>query len=148
MEGGSMPGRTEPNTLRPATRQDAPAGLRIMVVEDDPDAAMSEEILLRLWGHDVVVAPDGPTALEIARDGDLDVVILDIGLPGLNGWKVAELLPRLATEKRPFIIAVTGFGRADDLRQSSEAGVDLHLVKPVNPSDLEAVLRRFQRAIR
>ena len=123
-------------------------GLRVLVVEDNPDCANSEAMLLRLMGHHVEVANDGPTAVALAKRQEPDVVLLDIGLPGIDGWAVAQLIQQNATVKRPFVIAITGFSQKEDLRNSASIGVDLHLVKPVDPDYLRAVLRRFQRIIR
>ena len=124
------------------------SGLRILVVEDYVDSALSLKLLLRALGHEAEVAYNGPTAVASAKNNEPDVVILDIGLPGMNGWEVAQALQKEATRKRPFFIAVTGFGTDEDKRRSAEAGVDLHLIKPVDPEDLAAVLRRFQRVIK
>jgi two-component system OmpR family response regulator len=122
--------------------------LRILVVEDYEDSAQSMKILLRLLGHDVEVAFDGIEAIAKAKLQQPDVVLLDIGLPGMSGWEVAKLLQQQATEKKPFLIAITGYGNEEDKRHSAEAGVDLHLLKPVDPQELAAVLRRFQRVIK
>jgi CheY-like chemotaxis protein len=124
------------------------SGLRILVVEDNADCANSEAMLLRLLGHEVEVAHDGPMAVELAKRQEPDVVLLDIGLPGIDGWAVAQLIQEQATGKRPFVIAITGFGQKEDIRNSTYVGIDLHLVKPVEPDYLKAVLRRFQRVIR
>jgi DNA-binding response OmpR family regulator len=122
------------------------SGLRILVVEDDPDTALSQTILLRLTGHDVEVADDGPSALAKALVYLPDVILLDIGLPDFNGWEIAKLLREHWT-KPAFIIAITGHGREVDKRQSAAAGIDLHLTKPVDQGYLEIVLRRFQKVI-
>src|SRR5262245_15416080 len=123
-------------------------GLRVLVVEDNADCARSEAMLLRLLGHDVEIANDGVTALALARRREPDVVLLDIGLPGIDGWAVAKSLQEQASEKRPFVIAITGFGPKQDVSESTDAGIDLHLVKPVDPAYLTTVLQRFQRVIR
>ena len=95
-------------------------------------------------GFPVSVAVDGPAALEAARSTQPDVILLDIGLPGLDGYEVAKRVADLSAEKRPLIIAVTGRGSDADRLMSEEAGIDLHLVKPADPRALLAVLRRFQ----
>ncbi len=123
------------------------AGLRILVVDDNDDCAESTATLLRLYGHHVDVAASGPTALEMTRTGDPDVVLLDIGLPGMNGYDVARQLTAARPRKTPLVIALSGYGGEKDRRRSAEAGIDLHLVKPVKPDELQAVLVRFQRAI-
>jgi CheY-like chemotaxis protein len=122
--------------------------MRILIVEDYEDSAASMKTLLRLLGHDVEVAYDGHEALAKAGKRAPDVVLLDIGLPGINGWEVAKLLQERATDKKPFLIAVTGYGKEEDKRRSAEVGVDLHLLKPVDPQELAAILRRFERVIK
>ena len=125
------------------------SGLRILVVEDNADSALSQAIILRLSGHEVEVAHDGPMALALAKKQAPDVVLLDIGLPGIDGWAVAKLLKEQApAEKSPFFIAITGFGQKQDIRHSREIGIDLHLLKPVDPQYLSSILRRFQNVIR
>jgi CheY-like chemotaxis protein len=123
-------------------------GLRVLVVEDNEDSAASMAMLLRLGGHEVQVAPNGPAAMEAARDGLPDVVVLlDIGLPGMDGHTVARWMGEQPGEKRPLLIAVTEHGQGADRRHSAEAGIDLHLVKPVDPERLQTLLGRFQAII-
>jgi CheY-like chemotaxis protein len=122
-------------------RSPASHPFRVLVVEDHADTANSTALLLDLYGFEVQVASDGMTALEAARAWQPHVVLLDIGLPGMDGYEVAK---RLAVQNRPFIIAVTGYGRDVDRRRSEQAGVHLHLVKPVDPEELLSELRRFQ----
>jgi PAS domain S-box-containing protein len=115
----------------------APQGPRrtILVVDDNVDSANSMAVLLRMGGHDVEVAHDGPTALDRVNAKHPDVVLLDIGLPGMSGYQVAEELRRM---NRPGlrIYAMTGYGQRQDRRRSLEAGFDGHLVKPVVPQEL------------
>jgi CheY-like chemotaxis protein len=121
--------------------------LHVLVVEDHADCAQSTALLVGLFGHDVEVAPDGPAALRQIEGHAPDVVLLDIGLPcGLDGWQLARHI-RAAHERRPVLIATTGFGTREDLRRSAEAGIDLHLTKPVDPQFLELVLGRFRRML-
>jgi CheY-like chemotaxis protein len=117
-----------------------PPDLRILVVEDHEDSAASLALLLRIWGHEVRVARDGLTALEMARAFSPDVVLLDIRLPWMDGWQVADQLQKEPAPKRPLLIALTGCGREADRRRSQEAGIDLHLVKPVDPDQLRRLL--------
>src|SRR3954469_13716392 len=124
---------------------DAPVpgqGLRVLVVEDLADASETLAMLLRLEGHDVWVAADGPAALRLAGECDPDVVLLDICLPGFDGWEVARRLRGQPLRKRPLLVAVTGYGRECDQQCSAEAGIDLHLVKPVDPEALLGLLQR------
>jgi DNA-binding response OmpR family regulator len=125
-----------------------PTGLRVLVVEDYADCAASMALLLRLSGHDVRVAGDGASALDEAQQFQPDVVLLDIGLPGgMDGYEVAKRLQEHTAEKKPLLVAFTGFGSDADRRHSSEVGIDLHLVKPTDPDNLLRLLRRFQRII-
>jgi CheY-like chemotaxis protein len=124
-----------------------PAGrLRVLVVEDDPACASGMALLLRASGHEAHVGADGPSAVAKAWELAPDVVLLDLGLPGMSGYEVARRL-RADSEKPPFIIAVTGHGREEAVRESREAGIDLHLVKPVDPVALAGVLTRFEDVI-
>ncbi len=119
---------------RPATP------LRILIVEDQPDTAASLAILLRLGGHEVEVAADGHAALQKAEAEEPDVVLLDIGLRGMDGYEVAKRLRSGQTGKRPVLIAVTGYGREEDRRRCAEAGIHLHMLKPADPEVLLRLL--------
>jgi CheY-like chemotaxis protein len=125
----------------------APAGLRILIVEDDAGYAESLALLLETSGHQVEVAPSGPRGIEAARQAKPDVVLLDIGLPGMSGYEVARQLKGEGGRKKPFIIAVTGYGEPSDRLECAEAGIDLHFVKPVDPEQLRGVVKRFKRAV-
>jgi CheY-like chemotaxis protein len=113
---------------------------RVLVVDDNVDAAESIAVLLRLWGHDVRVSHTGPEALRAAEEYQPDVVMLDIGLPGMNGYEVARQLRQQPHFQKTLLAAVTGYGQEDDRRRSEEAGFDHHLTKPVEPADLEKLL--------
>ena len=119
-------------------------GLRVLVVEDHADAAASLALLLRIWGHEVQAAADGPTALEAARAFTPDVILLDLGLPGMDGWQVADQLQKQHGPQTPLLIAITGHGQDADRRRSRAAGIHLHLLKPVDPEQLRGLLSRFQ----
>ena len=121
--------------------------LSVLVVEDDRDGAETLAVLLQLSGYWVAVAADGEAALESATLTSPDVVILDLLLPKLNGWELARRLRDESDGKPPFIIAVTGCGREADYQRSADAGINLHLIKPVDPPELMAVLERFSRLI-
>jgi CheY-like chemotaxis protein len=126
------------------------AGLRVLVVEDDAGLASDMALLLGRRGHQVRIASDGAAALEATQASPPDVVLLDIGLPGMDGYQVAkrvreEMVP--AMPKAPLLIAVTGRDSEADRRRSQEVGIDLHLVKPVDPDRLLQLLERFQRII-
>ena len=131
----------------PHHRSNGQKRLRVLIVEDDADTADSMAILLRLYTYDVEVAWDGATALRAVLEGQPDVVLLDIGLPKLNGWQLAKEIRSHSTGKRPLLIAISGFGMQADQMRSQEAGIDLHLVKPVEPEILQQVLQRFETVI-
>jgi CheY-like chemotaxis protein len=119
--------------------------LRVLVVEDYVDAATSTAEMVRLDGHDVRVAPDGPTALAAASAEEPDVVLLDLGLPGMNGFDVARRLAEVCRRK-PFLIAVSGFGGDEPRQRSAEAGIDLYLLKPADPEQLLRILQNLSSA--
>jgi PAS domain S-box-containing protein len=113
---------------------------RILIVDDNVDAAVSLRLLLLSLGHVTTVAHDGVEALRIATEFRPDVVLLDIGMPGLDGYEVARRLKQLRPGAPTEIIAVTGWGQPADREKSREAGFDLHLVKPVDQSQLAQIL--------
>src|SRR5262249_16873854 len=120
----------------PVSRRPQPSRRRILVVDDNVDTAESLKMLLALDGHDVQLTYDGPAALRAADEFRPEVVLLDIGLPRMDGYQVAQhLRERLATEQ-VLLIALTGYGQDEDRRRSQEAGFHVHLVKPV---DLDAL---------
>lgn len=114
---------------------------RILVVDDNADAAETLALLLRARGHEVRVAYDGTSALELCREFDPQAALLDIGLPQIDGYELARRL-RNEHERRLLLIALTGYGRDDDRRLSQDAGFDYHLVKPVDFPTVEALLTR------
>jgi signal transduction histidine kinase/CheY-like chemotaxis protein len=113
---------------------------RILVVDDNGDAADSLAVLLRLMGNDVRTARDGPAALEAAGAYRPDVVLLDLGLPRMSGYEVCRRLREGHFANGPLVVALTGYGQDEDRRRTREAGFDHHLVKPVNPDELGEVL--------
>jgi PAS domain S-box-containing protein len=123
----------------PAPRADAGVPLRVLVVDDNVDAAKTLGHLLRLGGHEVSLAHDGPAALAAAAAAPLDLVLLDIGLPGMDGYAVAERL-RAAGHAGTALVAVTGYGQEDDIRRSRDAGFDHHLVKPIDVAQLRRII--------
>jgi CheY-like chemotaxis protein len=120
-------------------------GLQVLLVEDHEDTANTTAQLLRMKGHEVRVASSGTRALEVARESVPEVVVLDIGLPDIDGYELARILrdgpPRA---RKPLVIAVTGRGQEEDRQRGSEAGIELYLVKPVDPMLLFSVLERFK----
>jgi CheY-like chemotaxis protein len=114
---------------------------RVLVVDDNADSAETMAEILKLWGHDVQTAHDGPGALEAARAHQPDAVLLDLGLPVMDGFETARRLRQQGLEAA-LLVAVTGFGAAEDRLRTAEAGFDSHLTKPVSPEALRAVLLR------
>ncbi|WP_020471123.1 PAS domain S-box protein [Zavarzinella formosa] len=117
------------------------APLRICVVDDNVDGAASMAILLQALGHSTMIAHDGPSAEEMIRRERPDLVIMDIGLPGMNGYEVAKRLREDFPREKLRLVALTGYGQDDDRRRSLEAGFDTHLVKPVELDVLNKVLQ-------
>jgi CheY-like chemotaxis protein/two-component sensor histidine kinase len=113
---------------------------RVLVVDDNIDGARSMALLLEIAGHEVRTCHDGIAALEATEAFHPEVVLLDIGLPGMDGFEVARRLREQPTTPRPMLVALTGYGQAEDLRRSREAGFDHHLVKPADPATLNALL--------
>ncbi len=118
---------------------------RVLIADDNVDAAESLAILLRLAGHRVLVAHDGLDALRLAARDRPDVVVLDIGMPGLNGYEVARSLRREDWGRALRLIAVTGWGQDEDKRRATAAGFDSHLTKPFEPEILEALVGEIGR---
>jgi len=109
---------------------------RILIADDNVDFAASLEAILAPLGYDVRVVHDGVEAQEVARHFAPQVAFLDIGLPGCNGYDLARSLRRSPATAATRLVAITGWGQEDDRRRSREAGFDLHLVKPIEPSQL------------
>jgi CheY-like chemotaxis protein len=127
---------------RTAKNDDAGRALRILVVDDYVDAADSLAVYLRLHGHTVRTAHDGTTGIAVAREFCPHVILLDIGLPRLDGYRVAEQIRQHPTLQKVCLIAVTGFAREADERAARAAGFDHFLIKPVDPAQLLATLDR------
>jgi PAS domain S-box-containing protein len=116
------------------------AGLRVLVVDDNVDAATALELLLQESGHLVRVAHTGPTGLAAAPDFRPDVVLLDIGLPELDGWEVAKRMRQQPALRNAVLVAMTGYGREPELQRSQDAGFDHHLVKPADFRKVQQIL--------
>jgi signal transduction histidine kinase len=156
LQGGAVeafsegPGRGSAFTIRLplAASGDSPGGepregkaaARVLVVDNSPPAADSMAQLLNLWGYAARVAYDGPSALEAAEAWDPLVVLLDIGMPGMDGYEVARRLRARPALEGLTLIAVTGYDGEEPRRQSRDAGFDFHLVKPVPPEELKEIL--------
>jgi two-component system CheB/CheR fusion protein len=135
-----------PNPAHPGAAPRAAMGapLRVLVVDDNVDATQMLGHLLRLAGHEVALAHDGPAALAAAAATAPDLVLLDIGLPGMDGYAVAAQL-RATGHVRTALVALTGYGREDDLRRSRDAGFDHHLVKPIEVAHLRRIVLEVSR---
>src|SRR5262245_16242642 len=121
--------------------------VRVLIVEDNADGAETLAALLRLEGFAIEVARDGLDALEVADRMQPDVVLLDIGLPKVNGYDVCRHIRTSAWGTKTAVIALTGWGQEEARARSARAGIDLHLVKPVRDADLLRAVRSFgQRA--
>ena len=128
---------------------DTPPGLtlRILVVDDNRDAAESLRMLLEAGGHSVKTAYDGPSALKRVEAFRPDVVLLDLGLPGMDGVEVARRTRGTPHGRHVHIVAVTGWGQDEDKARTSEAGFDGHLTKPIDAQDLASLFSRFARLV-
>jgi CheY-like chemotaxis protein len=113
---------------------------RVLVVDDNVDAAESAATLLGAWGHEVHTVHDGTAALSAVREFRPDVVLLDIGLPGKNGYEVARELRAIPDSAVKLLAAMTGYGQEEDRRRSAEAGFDVHLTKPLDLEHLQKLL--------
>ncbi|WP_377161991.1 ATP-binding protein [Roseateles sp. UC29_93] len=121
-----------------------PCPCRVMVVDDNRDAADSMAVFLELAGFDTAVQLDGPSALDAATTRAPQVVLLDIGLPGLDGYEVARRLRALPGGMDCLLIALTGYGQQDDRRRAHEAGFDVHLVKPADPDAVVELIQEWR----
>jgi DNA-binding response OmpR family regulator len=129
---------------RPGDEGSLAERLRLLVVDDNVDAADSLAMALRMSGQEVRVAYDGAAALTIAAEIQPEAVLLDIGMPVMDGYVVAKRLRETAGPERLLLIAVTGWGQDEDRRMSKEAGFDHHLVKPVDPGILVPLIARHR----
>jgi signal transduction histidine kinase/ActR/RegA family two-component response regulator len=132
----------------PGPVQAARAPLRVLVVDDNGDAAEALAMMLELAGHDTRTAADGPAGLAVARAFRPDVVFLDIGLPGLDGYKVAELMRAEPALAATTLVALSGWGSDEHKRRSQQAGFGYHLTKPADSEELTALLAAVSEAAR
>jgi signal transduction histidine kinase/DNA-binding response OmpR family regulator len=136
--------RGEPPRLQPAAFEEVAGARRVFVAEDNDDAREFLRDLLELWGHEVEVASDGVAAAERCARGAFDLALIDIGLPGMNGFEVARRVRAAeATRSRAehtILVALTGYGQPEDRRRALEAGFDEHRVKPLDARELRALL--------
>jgi CheY-like chemotaxis protein len=121
-----------------------PGGRRVLVVDDNIDAAESIAVFLRLEGHEVRTVSDGPQAVAIAQVFAPQVAVVDIGLPGMNGYEVARRLRQKGTEGPSLLIALTGYGQKEDRARSVEAGFHHHFVKPADPRSIQSAIATWR----
>jgi CheY-like chemotaxis protein len=114
---------------------------RVLLIEDNPDALEMLQGVLEMSGHHVEVASDGVAGLDLALTTRPDVALVDIGLPGLDGYQVAERLRAESSGRGIYLVAVTGYGRNEDRERAYRAGFDAHLIKPINPEMILEMLK-------
>jgi CheY-like chemotaxis protein len=122
--------------------------LRVLVVDDNQDSADSLTMLIGIWGYEACCAHNGVRALALAADFRPDAVLLDIGLPGMTGYELAQRLRQRPETKDAVLVAITGYGQDEDKQRSAAAGIHHHMVKPVNPDQLQALLASLAPARR
>jgi signal transduction histidine kinase len=127
---------------QPLSKSSEVYGRRVLVVDDNVDAAESTAAFLRLEGHEVKAVHDGLQALASLKVFDPHVVVLDIGLPGLDGYAVARQLRSRGDTSHVLLIALTGYGQKEDRSKAAEAGFDYHFVKPADPRDIQTAIER------
>ena len=138
---------TQPHGAGQPPIRHAPASLpqrRVLVVDDNKDAATSLGMLLKFLGTDVQVTHDGPTALAIIESYRPDVVLLDIGMPGMDGFEVARQVRKRVDFNNIMLIALTGWGQSEDRDRTRDAGFDHHLVKPADITALQSLLTAIE----
>jgi PAS domain S-box-containing protein len=133
--------RAAPPPQAAPRRSDAKRRRRVLIVEDNADAAACLRADLELDGHEVAVAHDGVTGVQTARELQPEIVLCDIGLPGMDGYAVAQTLRADETMKNTVLVALTGYALPDDFRRATEAGFDRHIAKPPSLESIEEVLR-------
>jgi CheY-like chemotaxis protein len=127
----------------PTGSQDGAPRRRLLLIEDNPDIGETLRELLQLLGHQVDLASDGLRGVELALATQPDVALVDIGLPGIDGYEVARRVRASEKGQRVLLVALTGYGRPEDRRQALEAGFDAHMVKPVDPEELSLLISRL-----
>ncbi len=120
--------------------------LSTLIVDDSVNTAASLAMLVEGWGHRAMVAHDGPSALQLAGENSFDVVFLDVGMPQMTGWDLAQRLRQLPTTADAYLVVISGYGQDLNKVVSQAAGCDLHLVKPTEPEVLRVLLSSRQRA--
>jgi CheY-like chemotaxis protein len=114
---------------------------RVLVADDNRDAAESLQMWLQMSGHVVEIAQDGPAALAAAESFRPEVVLLDLGMPGMTGLEVARRIRAAEWGRGMILMALTGWGQEEDRQRTAEAGFDHHLTKPIDPERIDALIR-------
>jgi two-component system CheB/CheR fusion protein len=141
LSGGAADARTVIGAGTPLGQSSRPK--RVLIVEDNPDAAESLRLLLQILGHHVRAVHDGLAALEAARANLPDLMLIDIGLPGMDGYELARTIRGDVALKGLLLIALTGYGQPEDRAQATAAGFDYYLVKPVDLDALGQLVSRI-----
>ena len=137
-QSGAVPREAPPRAVASASSRNGhahPPGRKVLIIEDQPDARRALQRLLQIWGHQVEVASDGPGGVEAATKSNPDIALVDVGLPGLDGYEVARRI-RKNLGQHVRLVALTGYGQPEDKERALAAGFDLHLVKPVDSEQL------------
>lgn len=113
---------------------------RVLVVEDNQDAGEMYRMLIELSGHEALIAENGVLGLEMLKTAHPDIALVDIGLPGMDGYEIARRFRAEPDSNRVLLVALTGYGSKADRDRSRQAGFDLHLLKPVDPEALRSLL--------
>jgi signal transduction histidine kinase len=129
-----------PATPRPGGPGGTPRGRRIVIIEDNPDFRDALRVLLESWGHHVEEAATGNRGLELIRESHPEVALVDLGLPGLDGYAVAEAVRSAPGGENVLLVAITGYGGLQVRRRTKDVGFDAHLTKPVNLKALERII--------
>jgi CheY-like chemotaxis protein len=143
-----LPARVAPALPQPSVDSEGPARAagprrRVLVADDNPDSATTLSIMLEVLGNEVRVARDGEEAVRLAQGFRPDAILLDIGMPRMNGYDACEAIRRQPWAADALIVALTGWGQEEDKSRSRAAGFDRHLVKPVEPATIEKLIREL-----
>jgi signal transduction histidine kinase len=134
----ASPAETQNDSSQPA--QYPQQRRRVLIVEDNADIRETLRMVLEVWGHEVTSADTGQKGLELLRDIRPDVALIDIGLPGMNGYEVAQTIRTDTSQPKIQLVAITGYGQPEDRERTRKAGFDTHLLKPIDPQVLQKIL--------
>jgi len=128
------------NSLDEESTGEKPQNYRILVVDDNENCAITMLLTMEMLGHTAQMALDGPSAIALAKSFQPDIVLLDIGLPGMNGYEICQAMRKEPVLQNTIFIAQTGWGQKEHRERSKEAGFDYHLVKPIDIKALKNIL--------